>query len=119
MDTKKTILVSVLSTLGTMLIVAMIMHMCCGNCGKKTRCSKDSTQCSQSYGDACESSSSCTAYSKKCHAKKSCKYSSKSCAKGSSHKKCCKGDNKSCSKYSKDGKKIKIIKKEIKVDKEE
>lgn len=124
MDTKKTIIVSILTTLATMFIVAIIMHMCCGNCGGKSRCGKASAQCSASYGhgDYHGSHGGCASYAKSCHAKKSCstKKSCSSKSKCSKSGKCCKskcsksscqkGDAKTCK--HKDGDKM-IIKKTI------
>ncbi len=128
MDTKKTILVSVLTTLATMFIVAVIMHMCCGNCHGKSKCEKSSTKCSSSYDGHGEGyHGKCASYAKSCHGKKSCS-SSKSCSSASkscsSKSKCSKG--KSCSKENvtthtykyktKDGKDA--IKKVVKVEEE-
>ena len=58
METKKTIIVSVLTTLATMLIVSAIMYLSCGQCGKNTSCSKANTEC-------CADDKKCE--KKKCH----------------------------------------------------
>lgn len=77
METKKTIIVSVITTLATMLIVAVIMHLCCGNCGGKSSCSKAKSHCEQS--SSCKSESTCSGKSK-CGKEKKCAKSS--CEKG-------------------------------------
>ena len=123
MDTKKTIFVSIATTLATMFVVAVLMHMCRGNCHRGgSSCGAAKVEC---YSKSkCGQSSSCASYSS-CSSKKSCSKSS-SC---SSKSKCSKG--KSCSSKveftkegnvevkewtDKDGKKV--IKKVIKVDEE-
>ncbi len=111
MDTKKTIIISVLTTLATMFIVALIMHMCCGNCGKQSSCSVKANHCSASASSDCGSKASCASYakckkSKKCGDKSSCKSDASSC----------KGE-KVLEWTSEDG--DKVVKKVIKVDVEE
>ncbi|MGE0560579.1 MAG: hypothetical protein AB7O47_02070 [Flavobacteriales bacterium] len=69
METKKTIIVSIITTLATMFIVAVIMHMCCGNCGGRSSCSKSKSHCEQS--SSCKSTSSCSGKSK-CGKEKKC-----------------------------------------------
>ncbi|MBL4592894.1 MAG: hypothetical protein JKX68_03650 [Flavobacteriales bacterium] len=122
---KKTILVSIGTTLATMFIVMICIHMCKSHCGQ-SRCEKSSTQCDSSYGGD-DYHGKCAAYSG-CESKRSCS-SKKSC---SSKSKCSKG--KSCSKSKcsstskdgvttktckyKDGEKV-IIKKTVKIETEE
>jgi hypothetical protein len=62
---KKTILVSALTTLATMFVVGMLMHMCKSHCGQ-SKCEKTSTQCSSSYGHGDYSS---------CKGEKKCSFS--------------------------------------------
>ena len=132
MNTKKTILVSALTTLATMFILMICMHMCKSNCGQ-SKCGKAAVQCGSSYGhgsgnghgkcanytSSCSKKSSCSSKSKCSKGKSACSSSSK-CSKGT---KCCKsktsckkGDVKTC-KY-KDGEKV-VIKKVIEVNTEE
>lgn len=122
MDTKKTILVSVATTLVTMFVVAVLMHMCGGNCGKNSNChSKMKSHCSYMKSH-CDKSSSCASYSTECSSKKSCSAQS-SCSKKS---KCSKSSK--CSKGKKCSSKTtctkgengeKIIKKVVKVEVED
>lgn len=95
---KKTILVSIGTTLATMFVVMICMHICKSHCGQ-SRCGKAAVQCGSSYGGGhgkCASYSSCSS-SKSCSKEKSCKYSSKSC---SSKSKCSKGKNCDKSKWT-------------------
>lgn len=106
MDTKKAIIISIITTLSTLFVVAVIMHLCCGHCGNQSpRCDKDEMKCSSSYnhGDM----EKCASYSK--HMKKCSKGSSEACKKGDSKcemgekctmsKEACKmGEGKTCSK---------------------
>jgi hypothetical protein len=89
MDTKKVILTTIATTLATMFVVAVMMHLCRSHCGKSSSCSAVSTSCSSH--SSCEKASSCASYSK-CSNKKSCKGKSE-CSKGQS----CEGKSK-CSK---------------------
>lgn len=102
MDTKKTIIVSVLTTLATMFVVAVLMHLCSGHCGNKSSCAPAKSHCSKAKAN-CGSSASCADYSKCSKKKSSCSSSSSSkCEKGASCAKkasCKKG--KSCSDKSK------------------
>jgi hypothetical protein len=119
---KKTILVSAGTSLVTMFVVMICMHLCKSHCGQSI-CGNTSTQCSSSYehGDdngKCAAYSSCSS-SKSCAKEKSCSSKSK-CNKG--EKKCCKskssckkGKAKTC-KY-KDGEKV-VIKKVVKIEEE-
>ena len=106
METKKTIIVSIITTLATLFVVAVIMHLCCGNCGGQSRCSKDETKCSSSYNH-CESAGKCASYTKMC--KKKCEKMDSKCEEGEAKctkgVKCCQskeawkmGEGKSCSK---------------------
>ncbi len=100
METKKTIIVSIITTLATMLIVAVIMHMCCGNCGKNSSCTKATSRCEQS--SSCKSESACAGKSK-CGKEKSC--SKSSCDKSGK-------EGKSCSMKMKDSNEM-MMEKEI------
>ena len=117
MDTKKTIIVSVLTTLATMLVVAMVMHLCASHCGQRSSCSSAvSAHCSKGES-SCASSSKCSkkmkcGKSSSCEKEKSCSGKSK-CAKSSS----CKKGEQVFEWKSEDG--DKVIKKVIKVDIEE
>lgn len=84
METKKIIITSILTTLSTLLVVAIIMHLCCGNCGGKSSCSKAKIECKMMKSD-CKKSDACADKSK-CDKEKSCADKSK-CDK---EKKCCK-----------------------------
>ncbi|PCJ01144.1 MAG: hypothetical protein COB15_01535 [Flavobacteriales bacterium] len=113
MEMKKTILVSALTTIATMFIIMICIHMCKSHCGQ-SRCSKASVQCSSSYGgNGCDSYSGCTK-SSSCSSKSKCSKAKKCCKSKSS---CKKGENKTCKWSSKDGEKV-IGKKGIKVEKE-
>jgi hypothetical protein len=116
MDTKKTIFVSMATTLVTMFVVAVLMHMCGGNCHKgssscqgkaKAHCSYEKSSCKKS---SCDAYSGCTASAKSCKSKSSCHKKSK-CSKG---KKC--SSKTSCSK-GKNGEHI--VKKVVKVEVED
>lgn len=122
MDTKKTIIVSVLTTLATIFVVAVIMHMCCGNCGKRSHCSSAPTHCSAANSHCeggsyakCSKGASC---SKKamCTKGENCKGKS-SCSKASCDKSKCEKGTKMMEWTSEDG--DKVVKKVIKVDVEE
>ena len=84
METKKIIITSILTTLSTLLVVAIIMHLCCGNCGGRSSCSKAKVECRMTSSD-CKKSSACADKSK-CDKKQACADKSK-CDK---EKKCCK-----------------------------
>lgn len=99
METKKTIIVSVITTLATMLIVAVIMHLYCGNCGGKSSCSKAKSHCEQS--SSCKSESACSGKSK-CGKEKKCSKSK------------CDKDVKTMEWTSEDG--DKVVKKVIEVE---
>ena len=73
---KKTILVSIGTTLATMFVVMICMHMCKSHCGASSSCGKATTECGSSYGDG----GKCASYTKSCHKKKSC--SKSKCSKG-------------------------------------
>ncbi|PJB16010.1 MAG: hypothetical protein CO118_01350 [Flavobacteriales bacterium CG_4_9_14_3_um_filter_32_8] len=88
METKKTIIVSIITTLATLFVVAVIMHLCCGNCGGQNRCSKGDMKCSSSYMHDDDGGSKCASYSKECM--KKCKKMDAKCDKGDM--KCEKGD---------------------------
>lgn len=105
METKKTIIVSIITTLATMFVVAVLIHLCCGNCGGRSSCKIQSSQCEKSM--KCEMGSKCDKASK-CDMKKSC--NGKACEGKSS---CDKGI-KTMEWTSEDGKQV--IKKEITVD---
>lgn len=70
METKNVIITSILTTLATMLVVAVIMHLCCGNCGGRSSCSKSKSHCEQS--SSCESNSKCGKSKSSCGREKSC-----------------------------------------------
>ncbi len=65
METKKTIIVSVLTTLATIFVVAVIMHLCCGQCGQNTSCSGAKTEC-YAGESKCSKNAKC-GKEKKCH----------------------------------------------------
>ena len=108
METRQTIITSFLTTLATIFVVAVIMHMCCGHCGGKSSCSKQSSHCEKSMS-SCGSDSSCK---EKCCADKSKCDMEKGCSKDS---KMCKMDGKTCT--MKDGKEM-VMEKEIVVKEE-
>jgi len=120
---KKTIIVSVLTTIATMFLICLVCHLlrCHSNCGKSPKCGQ-SIQCGSSYGhghfNKCASYSSCSS-SKSCRSKcnkaSSCAKATKCCKSKSS---CKKGKTKTCKWASKDDKEVKIIKKKIVIDKE-
>ena len=128
---KKTILVSIGTTLATMFVVMMLMHLCSSHCGQ-SRCGKNESKCSSSYSHGgehgkCAATAGCESKTK-CSSKKSCKKGSKSCSsksKCSKKKSCDKGDWNVTTKdgvttktyKSDDGEKV--IKKVIKVEVEE
>ena len=115
MDTKKTILVSVLSTLATLFVVAVIIHMCHGHCGQNS-CAKAKSCHATSYGNngghghghGCAEGNSCAGQKAKCHKKRSC----------SSKSSCSADDTHTSVTYTKDGDK-KIIKKIVKKETQE
>jgi hypothetical protein len=121
---KKTILVSAGTTLVTMFVVMVCMHLCKSHCGQSS-CGNASAQCSSSYshgGDngKCAAYSSCSS-SKSCSKEKSCSSKSK-CSKGKScHKSKCSSTSKdgvatkTC--RHKDGEKV-VIKKVVKIEEE-
>lgn len=76
METRKIIITSILTTLATMLVVAVIMHLCCGNCGGRSSCSKAKIECSSGATD-CKKSADCKSKCEK--GEKSCK---SKCEKG-------------------------------------
>ena len=96
MDTKKTIFVSIVTTLATMFVVAVCIHLCTSHCGQ-SRCGHNAMMNCSSYGHGSGNGMG-------------------RCAEFSGHgmkcekiiKKCCKGDAK-CKAGSKckDGKKCK------------
>ena len=120
MDTKKTIFVSIATTLATLFVVATIVHICRGHCGNR------GNNCHASgkhfmYKAKCGGQSSCASFSH-CSKKKGCK-SDSSCSAQSScsgKSKCSKGSSCSskttCSK-GKNGEQV--IKKVVKIEEEE
>lgn len=121
MDTKKTIFVSIATTLATMFVVAVLVHLCSGNCGRRNGCSKEISHCSYMKSH-CKKSSSCASYSSHCSSTKSCSSTSSCSGKSTCSKrsKCSKGkkcsSKTSCSK-GKNGEHI--VKEIIKVEEEE
>ena len=107
---KKTIIVSILTTLTTMFVVAVMIHMCRANCGGNLSCSKQAKQCNYASSE-CGQSSSCASYSK-CRKQKSCCKSQSKCSKDKS----CEKDGQKFKCTSNDGKKV--IKKVVKTDEE-
>ncbi len=99
MDTKKTILISIATTLATLFIVATTLHILRGNCGKRSNCNSMMKAHCGYMKSHCDKSSSCASYSscskKKCSKSSSCSEKSK-CAEGkkcSSKTTCTKGEN--------------------------
>lgn len=119
MDTKKTIFVSVATTLVTMFVVATIIHMCRGNCHKgssschekvKSHCNYKKSHCKKS---SCDAYSGSTSSAKSCKGKSSCSKKSK-CSKDS---KCSKGKKCSSKTSCSKGKKGEhTIKKKIEIE---
>ena len=79
METKKTIIVSVITTLATMFVVAVLIHLCCGYCGGKSLCPKQPAHCEKSM--SCKSESKCGKEKSMCKKEEGCSKSS-SCEKG-------------------------------------
>lgn len=102
METRQTIITSFLTTLATIFVVAVIMHMCGGHCGGKSSCSKQKSHCerSMSYGSDSSCKEKCCADKSKCDMEKSC----------SKDGKMCKMEGKTCT--MKDGKEM-VMDKEI------
>lgn len=121
MDTKKTIIVSVLTTLATVFVVAVLMHMCSGHCGKRSHCSSTPSHCSAASSHCKSESAKCdkrTSCSKKAMCSKGEKCKDKSnCSKASCDKSKCEKGTKVMEWTSEDG--DKVVKKVIKVDIEE
>lgn len=122
MDTKKTIFVSVATTLVTMFVVATMFHMMRGNCHKgssschekvKSHCGSEKSHCKKR---SCDAYSGSTTSAKSCKGKSSCSKKSK-CSKGD---KCSKGKKCSSKTSCSKGKKGEyIIKKEVKIETED
>ena len=113
MDTKKTIIVSIITTLATMFVVAVLIHLChCGGgrCYRQQSCNNGMMQqCMYNHGGG---HGQCAAYAS-CHGK-SCSGNSK-CSKGKSctgKSKCSMGADNEWTNENGD----KVIKKVIKVD---
>jgi hypothetical protein len=87
MDNKKTILVSIITTLATLFVVATLFHLC-GNCSKNT-CSRNNYHQCASYHKSCHGNSTCDKSEKKCGSSTKCS-KEKSCT---SKTKCTKGEN--------------------------
>ena len=68
MGTQKTIVISAITTLATMFVVAVLIHLCCGNCNRNSSCSKAKSHCEQA--SSCKSEATC-GKEKKC-SKSSC-----------------------------------------------
>ena len=92
METRQTIITSFLTTLATIFVVAVIMHMCCGRCGERSSCPKQSSHCSASRSH-CEKSSSCSK-GEKSSCEKACEKEGKMCEKGGKMCKMSMGEDK-------------------------
>ncbi|PKP46486.1 MAG: hypothetical protein CVT95_06960 [Bacteroidetes bacterium HGW-Bacteroidetes-12] len=79
METKKTIIVSVLTTLATILVAALIMHFSCGSCREGSSCPMKSNCTATS--SHCEKSASCSDKSECCKDKSKCRKGDKKCSK--------------------------------------
>ncbi len=102
MDTKKTIIVSILTTLATMFVVAVLVHLCCGRCGESASCSRQEYRIEKS----CSGESKCEKQMD-CSRKPSCGMGKEACKEG---KMCASG--KTCPMNAVD----EMINKEVKVE---